>query len=130
MEKTMKACIIDDSTATRFMIAKIMKELGFVTFEAQDGEEALKKLALNQDTSLVLVDWNMPVMNGLDFVSHARHDARFKGMKLMMVTTEAELTSVMKALEAGADEYVMKPFTKEMIAEKIRLLGITLTQAS
>ncbi len=124
----MKVCIIDDSTATRFMIAKIMKDLGYVTFEAQDGQDALKKLAINQDTSLVLVDWNMPIMNGLDFVSHARHDARFKGMKLMMVTTEAEMTSVMKALEAGADEYVMKPFTKEIIADKIRLLGLPVTQ--
>jgi two-component system chemotaxis response regulator CheY len=124
----MKVCIIDDSTATRFMISKIMKELGFVTFEAQDGQDALKKLSANQDTSLVLVDWNMPIMNGLDFVSHARHDPRFKGMKLMMVTTEAEMTSVIKALEAGADEYVMKPFTKEMIADKIRLLGIPVTQ--
>ena len=122
----MKACIIDDSTATRFMIAKIMRELGFITFEAQDGQDALTKLALNPDTSLVLVDWNMPVMNGLDFVERARQDGRFKDMKLMMVTTEAELSAVMKALEAGADEYVMKPFTKEIIADKIRILGLAL----
>jgi len=124
----MKVCIIDDSTATRFMIAKIMKELGFVTFEAQDGHDALTKLAHNTDTSLVLVDWNMPVMNGLDFVEQARKDGRFKEMKLMMVTTEADMSSVIKALEAGADEYVMKPFTKEMIADKIRILGLALSQ--
>lgn len=125
----MKACIIDDSTSTRYMITKILKELGFVTFEAQDGQDALTKLAHNTDTQLVLVDWNMPVMNGLDFVAHARQDPRFQGMKLMMVTTEAELTAVMQALQAGADEYVMKPFTKEMIAEKLRVLGIPLKSA-
>jgi len=124
----MKVCIIDDSTATRFMIAKIMRDLGYVPFEAGDGKDALDKLALNQDTDLVLVDWNMPVMNGLDFVVNARKDPRFKQMKFMMVTTEAELTSVVKALEVGANEYVMKPFTKEMLADKIRILGLPITQ--
>ena len=69
------------------------------------------------------LDWNMPEMNGLEFVQHLRKDARFAATPLMMVTTETEMHQVMKALEAGANEYVMKPFTRDMIEEKLRMIG-------
>ncbi len=66
----------------------------------------------------------MPEMNGFEFICEVRKDAQYKDMKLMMVTTETEMAQVIKALEAGADEYVMKPFTKDMIVEKLTLMGI------
>ncbi|MBI4396260.1 MAG: response regulator, partial [Elusimicrobia bacterium] len=73
---------------------------------------------------LALVDWNMPEMNGYEFIKSVRADHSHDNMRLMMVTTETEIAQVAKALEAGANEYVMKPFTKDMIMEKISLLGI------
>jgi two-component system chemotaxis response regulator CheY len=74
--------------------------------------------------SVILVDWNMPEMNGLDFVKTIRADPRYSEVPLMMVTTETEIEQMYRALEAGANEYVMKPFTDEVIADKLRLLGV------
>jgi two-component system chemotaxis response regulator CheY len=74
--------------------------------------------------SVILVDWNMPEMNGLDFVKTIRADPRYREVPLMMVTTETEIEQMYRALEAGANEYVMKPFTDEVIADKLRLLGV------
>ena len=76
------------------------------------------------DLSVILVDWNMPEMNGLDFVKSIRADPKYAQVPLMMVTTETEIEQMYRALEAGANEYVMKPFTDEVIADKLRLLGV------
>jgi two-component system chemotaxis response regulator CheY len=119
----MKALIIDDSTATRFILAKMLKELGFETLEAADGSAALSQLEVHPDTHVALVDWNMPVMNGIEFVAAARKDSRFSNTKLLMVTTETEMMNVVRALEAGANEYIMKPFTKEVVEQKLKILG-------
>jgi two-component system chemotaxis response regulator CheY len=73
---------------------------------------------------LALVDWNMPEMGGLDLVRHVRADGRFKAMRLIMVTTETDLKEVHAAIECGVNEYVMKPFTKEIIADKLHLVGL------
>ena len=73
---------------------------------------------------VVLVDWNMPVMNGLEFVNQVRADSRWQDVKLMMVTSVTEADQMVKALTAGADEYIMKPVTKEVLHDKLRLLGI------
>jgi len=102
-----------------------MKKLGFEVVDAGDGQEALNKLKSDGPFDIALVDWNMPVMNGYDFVVNTRKDSQYNDMRLMMVTTETEMAQVVKALEAGANEYVMKPFTKEMIAEKLTLLGLS-----
>jgi two-component system chemotaxis response regulator CheY len=120
----MKVLVIDDSAATRFMLTKMLHELGCETTEAGDGQQALDRLKENPETALALVDWNMPVMNGLDFVRAVRSDKVYDNMKLMMVTTEVEMMNVIKALEAGANEYVMKPFTKEIIVEKFKIMGV------
>ena len=80
--------------------------------------------AQNLDLSVILVDWNMPEMNGLDFVKAIRADPKYSAVPLMMVTTETEIEQMYLALEAGANEYVMKPFTDEVIADKLRLLGV------
>ncbi|EKD41985.1 MAG: hypothetical protein ACD_73C00408G0002 [uncultured bacterium] len=120
----MKAIIIDDSRAIRVILRKILMGLGIEVLEAENGQDAIIKIAQNGVPEIALVDWNMPVMNGLDFVKAARVLENLKGMKIMMVTTEAEMDKMILALESGANEYVMKPFTKEVIIEKLSLLGV------
>ncbi len=118
------AMIIDDSKAIRMILSKTLAEVGFEVRTAANGEEALAVFEQeNGAISLALVDWNMPRMNGLEFVRRLRSDPRYASVLLMMVTTETEVDQMMQALEAGANEYVMKPFTKEIIADKLRLLG-------
>ncbi len=122
----MRALVIDDSRAIRLILKQILKDIGFEVSDAGNGLEALEKLKEVGEVDLALVDWNMPEMNGLEFVIAVRKEDKYNNMKMMMVTTETELSQVAKALEAGANEYVMKPFTKEIILEKITLMGIEL----
>ncbi len=119
----MRALVIDDSRAMRTILGGILREIGFEVIEAADGEEALVAVRTTSDLSLALVDWNMPVMTGLDFVNAVRADARGADLRLMMVTTETEIGRMSLALEAGADEYIMKPFTKDMLLEKLKMIG-------
>ncbi len=121
----MRALVIDDSKAIRRIIGKILRDLGFEVFEAGDGKQALDKLKEIGTPDLALVDWNMPEMNGYEFLCQIRSDSRYNDLCIMMVTTESEISQMAKALEAGANEYLMKPFTKEMIAEKLEILGLT-----
>ncbi len=121
----MQAMIIDDSRAMRMILARIAVQLGFDVIEAGNGREALDKLAeLASTPELALVDWNMPEMNGLEFIVAVRKDPRYKSMTLMMVTTESEQGQIVRALAAGAHEYVIKPFTPDAIVEKLALLGL------
>ena len=120
----MRALVIDDSRAIRVILGQILKALKFEVHNAGHGLEALEKLKETGPVDLVLVDWNMPEMNGYEFVCAVRKDDQYNGMRLMMVTTGTERAQVGKALEAGADEYVMKPFTKEMIVEKLTIMGL------
>lgn len=106
------------------IIGRILREIGFEVTEAANGQEALAKLGEIGSADLALVDWNMPEMSGLDFVKAVRADPAHANLKLMMVTTESEAEQVTTALDAGANEYAMKPFTKEVIQEKLALLGI------
>ena len=121
---TMRALVIDDSRAIRLILSRTLQELGFETLEAGNGREALEVLEREGPVHLALVDWNMPVMDGLEFVQAARARPAWSSMRVMMVTTETEIERVVKALEAGADEYVMKPFTRDVIAEKLAILGL------
>ncbi len=118
----MRALIVDDSRAIRLMIGRIMGELGFETAEAANGREALDRLLAGDWPDVVLVDWNMPVMTGIEFVEAVRADRRWDALRLVMVTTETEMAQMVRALEAGANEYVMKPFTKDVIRDKLDLL--------
>ena len=120
----MRALIVDDSRATRTIIKKMLSEVGFEVFEAADGVEALKRLKEMAQPDVLLVDWNMPEMNGYDLVRAVRGDSQYDKVPLMMVTSETEMGQIAKALEAGANEYVMKPFTKDVITEKLALLGV------
>lgn len=119
-----KAMIVDDSKAMRMILRKALVELGYQTCEAGDGQQALKVLESEFPLSFMLVDWNMPVMCGLDLVKAVRADARYAGIALVMVTTETEIQHISQALEAGANEYVMKPFSKEVLEEKLRSINL------
>ncbi len=121
----MYALIIDDSRAMRRILRQIVEPLGFRILEAGDGQEGLDRLGEHYpDVELTLVDWNMPVMNGLEFVKTVRADNQYQQMKIAMVTTETEPAQMARALMAGVDEFVMKPFTSEILIEKLRLIGV------
>jgi two-component system chemotaxis response regulator CheY len=119
------ALVVDDSKATRMILARALKEFGYAVAEAADGREALKELSrLEQVPELILTDWNMPVMNGLEFLREVRKAERFSDSVVVMVTTRTEMDQIVEALEAGANEYVMKPFSKEILGDKLRLLKL------
>jgi two-component system chemotaxis response regulator CheY len=121
----MKVLVVDDSRAMRMILKQILREIGFEDVaEAGHGRDALAHLDRHPDTALVLIDWNMPEMNGLELLTALQGDSRFASMRRMMVTTESEMPQIVKAIEAGASEYVMKPFTREAIKEKLRLIGL------
>lgn len=120
----MHALVIDDSRALRRILGDMLKQLGFTVAEAGHGREGLAVLQASAPPDVVLIDWNMPEMNGLEFVQAVRADARWAGLPLMMVTTETELSQMATALDAGANEYVMKPFNKDVIADKLAILGV------
>lgn len=123
----MRALIVDDSKAMRSILKRILAELKIEAVEAINGKEALDRLKEIGKVELVLVDWNMPMMNGVDFVKTVRSDRTFDSVLLMMVTKETDLNQVKLALEAGANEYLMKPFTREMLLEKLQILGLNRT---
>lgn len=125
----MLALIIDDSRAQRRMIRRIVGSLGFDEIvEAENGQEGLDQLEANPAVELVLVDWNMPVMTGIEFVKAARADERYSSLPIVMVTTETEPAQMARAVMAGVDEFVMKPFTPEVLIEKLRLIGVKVSQ--
>ena len=123
----MKALIVDDSRAMRMILARTVTKLGFDIVEAEDGAQALAVLEATDPSELptvALVDWNMPVMNGLDFIVAVRARPEFRWLTLMMVTTESEQNQIVRALAAGAHEYLIKPFTPDALEEKFALLGL------
>jgi two-component system, chemotaxis family, chemotaxis protein CheY len=121
----MRALVVDDSRAMRRIVTRILEDAGFEVLEAGDGQEALG-LMETQETppELACVDWNMPVMDGLTFINHVRQRPQWRATTLMMVTTESEQGQIVRALAAGAHEYLIKPFTGEAMVEKLDLLGL------
>jgi len=120
-----KALVVDDSKTIRIILSRILRELGYEVCEAGNGKEALKVMETEKAAvNLVLADWNMPEMNGLELLKQLRQDPALASLKIIMVTTETELDHMVSALEAGANEYVMKPFTKDILKEKLELVGI------
>lgn len=107
------------------ILSRTLMELGYEVREAANGREALEVMAAENNTvKLVLADWNMPEMNGLDLLKRLRQDPELASLVVVMVTTETETGQMIAALEAGANEYVMKPFTKDILVEKLQLAGI------
>ncbi|MDX1945371.1 MAG: response regulator [Pirellulaceae bacterium] len=120
----MRALIVDDSRPIRRIESEILHGLGFETTDAGHGREALDRLEAGPLPDVVLVDWNMPHMNGLEFIKAVRSESRYAGLVVLMVTTETEPEQMLRALSAGADEYLMKPFQKDQLVDKLRLLGV------
>ena len=119
----MRALVIDDSRAMRALLGRLLGELGFTVTEAGNGREGLESLREQGAPDVVLVDWNMPEMSGFEFVQTVRANRDWDAVRLIMVTTETEMTRVVKALGAGLDAYVMKPFTKEAVVEQLERIG-------
>jgi len=115
--------IVDDSKTIRAILRVYLTKWGFEVTEAVNGVDGLDRLKGMTQADLVLVDWNMPIMDGVSFVRAVRAEPGYAALPLMMVTTNAEIEQVSAALDAGANEYVMKPFTGDMIKEKLELLG-------
>ncbi|HEY8340453.1 MAG TPA: response regulator [Egibacteraceae bacterium] len=120
----MRVLVIDDSRATRAVIRRVLTGIGCEVVEAQHGRAALELLATEDLPDVALVDWNMPEMDGLSFIRAVRADPSLERLPLVMVTTESEPAQVVRALSAGADEYAMKPFTADIILDKLALLGL------
>ena len=121
----MLALVIDDSRAMRRVIGRILLDAGWEVLEAGDGRQALDVLdSAPVLPDVCLVDWNMPVMDGLQFVQAVRRDPTRRGVTLMMVTTESEQAQIVRALAAGAHEYVLKPFGADALLDKLGILGL------
>ncbi len=112
---------VDDSAIVRLLIKKAVEAMGYQCLEAADGQEALEVLAREyKEVLLILLDWNMPGMNGMEFLSIIKADKRYQGIPVMMVTTESEKASIVKAIQSGVNNYMLKPFTEETLRTKVR----------
>jgi two-component system chemotaxis response regulator CheY len=119
----MQAIVVDDSSTMRKVLKSILVGAGFEVSEAGSGADALDSLRSNVP-ELALFDWNMPGMSGIELLMQVRSEAAFQQMKIMMVTTESEQSELERALREGADEYVMKPFTRDSILDKLQIIGL------
>ena len=120
----MHALVVDDSDVIRKILTAYLQKLGFQVTSAVNGREALDRLHRMEKADVALVDWNMPEMDGITFLREVRADVNYDALPVMMVTTNSEMHHVSQALAAGANEYIMKPFTADMLKEKLELLGV------
>ncbi len=126
----MRALVIDDSKAMRIILRGVLKQAGFTeVLEAENGRLGLELLRANPSVDCVLVDWYMPEMDGRTFIRTVRADSAFDALPVVMVTSESDAGNMASALLAGASEYVIKPFTKDAIVEKLQILGLAGTCA-
>jgi two-component system chemotaxis response regulator CheY len=119
-----RAIVVDDSRATRSLLRRLLTGMGFEVIEAGNGSEALEVLAGADPVQLALVDWNMPVMDGLEFVKALRTHREYADMVVMMVSAESDQTKMARALMMGADEFVIKPLTAEILQVKLEMLEV------
>lgn len=120
----MKLLVVDDSSTMRRIIKNTLARLGHKdVLEGEDGVDGWNALNANPDVDMLITDWNMPEMNGLELVKKVRADARFADLPIIMVTTEGGKAEVITALKAGVNNYIVKPFTPQVLKEK---LGVVL----
>lgn len=120
----MKALIVDDSKVVRMVSSTILSELNIESEQAENGEEALDKVSRN-NYNFILLDWNMPVMNGYEFFLEAKKIEGFLDhTKVIFCTTESDIEKISSVIEQGASEYIMKPFSKDIVEDKLRYLEI------
>ncbi len=120
----MRVLVIDDSRAMRTFLRRLLTRLGFEVVEAADGLEAQDRMKDSGQIDLALIDWNMPKCDGFEFLVAVRSHSKWNDVKLLMATTESEVDQIVKALDAGADEYLMKPFDEAAVVDKLRLIGV------
>jgi len=119
LDFTMKVLVVDDMSTMRRIIKNVLRQIGYTSVEeAPDGQEALKKLK-GGGFGLVVTDWNMPVMTGLELLKAIRADAELKILPVLMVTAEAQNENIIEAVQAGVSNYVVKPFTADGLQEKL-----------
>ncbi|MGA2249773.1 response regulator [Terracidiphilus sp.] len=119
----MRALIVDDSRFIRNHLRGLLAPLGMECEEAANGADGLAMLHSSTPFDLALLDWNMPIMSGLEMLSQMRAEG-YTSVKVLMVTTRSENDNIMRALEAGADEYLMKPFEAEALSGKLAMMGL------
>ena len=115
--------LVDDSRAVRLLGRRIVQPLGFEILEAEDGQKALETVQAHPEIDVVLLDWNMPIMDGLSFLKALRANSGLRQPKVVMCTTENDMARIVEAMQSGANEYVMKPFTEDIIREKLETIG-------
>jgi len=122
----LKLLVVDDSSTMRRIIKNTLQRLGHKDIlEGGDGIEGWNTLNANPDVDMLIMDWNMPEMNGLELVKKVRADARFTDLPIIMVTTEGGKAEVITALKAGVNNYIVKPFTPQVLKEKLgAVMGI------
>jgi two-component system chemotaxis response regulator CheY len=120
----MRALVVEDSSTIRMILCKYLRELDIDVVEAADGLQALDRLKEMAPPDLVLVDWDMPAMNGIDFIRAVRHQQIYDPLPLIMVTTHSEGDYSSEAVAAGANQYIQKPCTLDVLREKLNLLGL------
>lgn len=119
-----KILLVDDSRTVRSVGKRYSTALGFEAFEAEDGQAALDVMSREPDIDVVLLDWNMPVMDGLSFLRALREQKREKQPVVVMCTTENDMARIVEAMQAGANEYIMKPFTEDIVRDKLEEAGV------
>jgi two-component system, chemotaxis family, chemotaxis protein CheY len=118
----MNALSVDDSPTIRHIVSRTLTPLGFEVYQAGDGVEALEVLKKVEKMDIIVLDWNMPVMDGFEFLCEVRKKEEYANVKIMMLTTENQRHYIVKAIMAGANEYLMKPFSPDMLTEKVKML--------
>lgn len=126
--ENLKLLVVDDSSTMRRIIKNTLSRLGYEdVFEGEDGLQGWNILNQNPDINMLITDWNMPEMNGLELVKKVRADSRFIDLPIIMVTTEGGKVEVVTALKAGVNNYIVKPFTPQVLKEKLSaVLGVAL----
>ncbi len=121
-----RVLVVDDSRAMRMTLARLLGGLGMEVSEADDGIQALEALASGPSFEIAFIDWYMPKLNGLDLVRRVRAEPAYDDVRLVMVTSECEAPLIASALDAGADEYVTKPFDRRAFESKLAAIGLPL----
>jgi two-component system chemotaxis response regulator CheY len=115
--------VVDDSAIIRKLAVRMLTNLDIRTVEAENGAQALEQCAISAP-DIVLLDWNMPVLNGIEFLRALRANRTMSQPKVLFCTTESEFSRILEAMQSGADEYIMKPFDEDILASKLKLLSV------
>ena len=130
MDQKMKILVVDDFTTMRRIVKNLLKQLGFENIdEAEDGQQAFSKLK-DEKYHFIISDWNMPNMTGIELLQNIRSDPELKGLPFLMVTAESEKERVIEAIKTGVNNYIIKPFTAEILKEKMEKIFEKMTGKS